>query len=65
MDRRVTTKAFRSIETIKDDTLVEVELMLTTEELERFGQACFASGMKFNDWIRFLAYKELEKQALS
>ncbi len=57
----MTTKTFRKIETVENETMVEVEMKLTTEELERFGRACLESGMKFNDWIRYLAYKELEK----
>jgi hypothetical protein len=42
--------------------LKEVELMLTLEELKRFGAYCMEHDLKFNDWIRQLAYDALKEQ---
>jgi hypothetical protein len=54
---------FKTIEEIKTDNekLVEVELMLTPEELREFANYCILKDVKFNDWIRELAYKCLVK----
>ncbi|MBE0498637.1 MAG: hypothetical protein IBX43_05270 [Campylobacterales bacterium] len=43
-------------------TLKEVELMLTLDELKTFGAYCTAHNIKFNDWIRLLAHEALEKE---
>ena len=52
---------FKTIETLvgEDKKLVEVELMLTPEELKTFAAYCIKNDVKFNDWIRKLAYQEL------
>lgn len=52
------------IKTVKDLTqekekLVEVELMLTPQELHKYAKYCKDNDIKFNDWIRYLAHKEL------
>ena len=54
-------KEFKSIETLvgEDAKLVEVELMLTPEELKTFAAYCIKNDVKFNDWIRELAYEKL------
>jgi capsid protein len=51
-------KEFKTIETLigEDVKLVEVELMLTPEELKIFASYCIKNDVKFNDWIRKLAY---------
>lgn len=51
-------KEFKTIETLvgEDVKLVEVELMLTPEELKTFASYCIKNDLKFNDWIRKLAY---------
>jgi len=53
---------FKTIETLigEKKKLVEVELMLTPEELKTFAAYCIENDIKFNDWIRQLAYKELD-----
>ena len=53
---------FKTIETLvgEDVKLVEVELMLTPKELQVFAAYCIKNDIKFNDWIRKLAYKELD-----
>ena len=53
---------FQTIEilTSEDKKLVEVELMLTPKELQVFAVHCIKNDIKFNDWIRQLAYKELD-----
>ena len=53
----------RSIEelTHAGEVLKEVELMLTLEELKLFGAYCIEHDLKFNDWIRQLAYDALKK----
>ena len=55
-------KGFQTIEELmsKDTTLVEVELMLTPEELQMFATHCIKNDVKFNDWIRELAYTKFE-----
>lgn len=39
--------------------LLEVELMLTPKELQVFAKYCLENDVKFNDWIRELAYEKL------
>lgn len=51
-------------ETIKEliceeKKLVEVELMVTPQELKVFAAYCIKNDIKFNDWIRKLAYEKL------
>lgn len=41
--------------------LKEVELMLTLDELKKFGTYCIEHDLKFNDWIRALANEAVEK----
>ncbi len=57
------TEEFKTIETLvgEDVKLVEVELMLTPEELKIFAAYCIKNDVKFNDWIRELAYESLVK----
>ena len=52
---------FKTIETLvaEETKLVEVELMLTPEELNFFAAYCIKNNVKFNDWIRKLAFEEL------
>jgi len=52
---------YKTIEELKstDEKLVEVELMLTPDELKIFAQYCLKNEIKFNDWIRELAYEKL------
>jgi capsid protein len=54
---------FKTIETLvgENTKLVEVELMLTPAELQKFAAHCIKNEIKFNDWIRQLAYDTLEK----
>jgi len=54
---------FETIETLKasDKKLLEVELILTPEELHTFADYCLTNDIKFNDWIRQLAYEALQK----
>lgn len=53
-----------SIENLKENVkLVEVELMLTQDELKRYGKFCIENNLKFNDWIRTLAHEALEKES--
>jgi len=40
--------------------LVEVELMLTPQELQKYATYCKDNDLKFNDWIRSLAFKALK-----
>jgi len=53
-----TKEEFKTIETLvgEDAKLVEVELMLTPEELKTFAAYCIKNEIKFNDWVRKLAY---------
>ena len=55
------SKVFKTIETLKgeDAKLVEVELMLTPEELKIFAAYCIKNDVKFNDWVRQLAFEKL------
>ncbi|MGB5966568.1 MAG: hypothetical protein WBF77_01320 [Sulfurimonadaceae bacterium] len=41
--------------------LKEVELMLTIDELKEYAAFCIENDVKFNDWIRQLAYEALNK----
>lgn len=41
--------------------LKEVELMLTVDELKEYAAYCISNDLKFNDWIRQLAYEALKK----
>jgi len=52
-------KEYKTIETLikEDEKLVEVELMLTPEELKTYAEYCIENDIKFNDWIRKLAYE--------
>ena len=53
----------KSIEELAKEgaVLKEVELMLTPDELKKFAAYCIEHDLKFNDWIRTLAHKALEK----
>ncbi len=55
-------KEYKTIETLvgEEAKLVEVELMLTPEELKTFATYCIENDIKFNDWIRKLAYEKLK-----
>jgi len=59
-------KEFKTIEILVDEDtkLVEVELMLTPQELKVFANHCLKNDVKFNDWIRELAYQELADERL-
>jgi len=47
-------------ELVKEEKkLVEVELMLTPEELQKYASFCKENDVKFNDWIRSLAFEVL------
>lgn len=54
-------KKYKTIEELKgeDVKLVEVELMITPEELKVFAEYCIKNDIKFNDWIRSLAHDSL------
>ena len=54
---------FKTIEElVREDTkLVEVELMLTPEELKTFAAYCIKNDVKFNDWVRQLAHSGLKE----
>jgi len=56
---------YKTIETLKNENqeLVEVELMLTAHELKVFANYCIDNDIKFNDWIRLLAYEKLSTKA--
>ena len=41
--------------------LVEVELMLTPQELQKYATYCKNNDVKFNDWIRSLAHEALKE----
>lgn len=42
--------------------LKEVEFMLTIDELKEYAAYCLENDIKFNDWIRQLAYEALRKK---
>jgi hypothetical protein len=44
-----------------NEKLVEIELMVTPQELKVFAAYCIKNDIKFNDWIRKLAYEKLEE----
>jgi len=52
---------YKSIEELTSENakLVEVELMVTPQELQKFAEYCKQNDIKFNDWIRMLAYEKL------
>ncbi|NOR57615.1 MAG: hypothetical protein GQ474_03735 [Sulfurimonas sp.] len=54
---------YKTIESLvsSNEKLIEVELMLTPEELREFASYCKKNDIKFNDWIRKLAYGDLSK----
>ncbi|MFT5836113.1 MAG: hypothetical protein ACI9RG_001007 [Sulfurimonas sp.] len=54
-------KEYKTIETLtqENEKLVEVELMVTPEELKTFATYCIENDIKFNDWIRKIAYEKL------
>lgn len=54
-------REYKTIETLVADNakLVEVELMVTPEELKTFAAYCIKNDIKFNDWVRELAYEKL------
>jgi hypothetical protein len=56
-------KEFKTIETLvgENTKLVEVELMLTPEELKTFAAYCIKNDVKFNDWVRELTYDALQE----
>ena len=39
--------------------LREIEMMVTLDELKEFASYCLKRELKFNDWVRELAYKEI------
>ena len=54
-------REYKTIQTLigENEKLVEVELMLTSEELKTFAAYCIENDIKFNDWIRKLAHEKL------
>ena len=54
-------REYKTIETLVDEDakLVEVELMVTPQELKDFAAYCIKNDIKFNDWIRKLAYEKV------
>ncbi len=54
-------KEYKTIETLtqENEKLVEIELMVTPQELKTFAAYCFKNDIKFNDWVRKLAYEKL------
>ena len=54
-------KEFKTVEELNAENtkLVEVELMLTPEELKLFAAHCIKNEVKFNDWIRKMASENL------
>jgi len=58
-------KEFKTLETLIDEKvkLVEVELMLTPAELKTFAAHCIKNNVKFNDWVRELAYDSINKSS--
>ena len=54
-------REYKTIEELKSENekLIEVELMLTPEELKIFADYCMKNDIKFNDWIRKLAYGKI------
>ena len=56
-------KEFKRVEELVGEgaKLVEVELMVTPKELQVFAAYCLKNDVKFNDWIRELAYEKLRE----
>ncbi len=53
----------KKIEDIQDKaSLKEIELMITIDEMKTFAEYCLRHEIKFNDWIRSLAYEALAKE---
>ena len=54
---------YKTIEELvsQNEKLIEVELMLTPEELTTFAAYCINNGIKLNDWVRELAYSSLKE----
>jgi len=53
----------KKIEDIQDKaSLKEIELMITIDEMKMFADYCLHHEIKFNDWIRSLAYEALAKE---
>ena len=50
-------------ELLENEDIKEIELMLTSDELKSFAQYCLKHDIKFNDWIRQLAFEALEKDS--
>ena len=52
---------YKTIQTLKtsNEKLVEIEIMVTPQELKTFGDYCIKNDIKFNDWIRKLAYEKV------
>ena len=57
-------REYKTIQSLQEsnEKLVEVELMVTPEELKIFAAYCIENNIKFNDWIRQLAYEKLDTQ---
>ena len=55
-------KEFKTVETLvgEGEKLVEVELMLTAQELKTYAAYCIKKDIKFNDWIRELALNSVK-----
>ena len=55
------SQEFQTVEELTQEgvELVEVELMLPPKELQLFAAYCIKNDVKFNDWIRKLAYENL------
>ncbi len=56
-------KEFKTLETLIGEgaKLVEVELMLTPEEMKTFAGHCIKKDVKFNDWVREIANDKLKE----
>ena len=54
-------KEYKTIETLvgENKKLVEVVFLLTPQELKTFAAYCIENDIKFNDWIRQIAYEKL------
>jgi hypothetical protein len=55
-------KEFKTVETLvgEGEKLVEVELMLSVQELKTYADYCIKKDIKFNDWVRELAFKSIK-----
>ena len=58
-------REYKTVEELKtsNEELVEVELMLTPKELREFANYCINNDIKFNDWVRQLAYEKLDSSS--